>query len=110
MRMLASCSIVDLKRVIEAVKTNQDPLPEELYKPKGRLALAFVMVTMDAGMVLDDMTDIRQVKFYDNNKFEVEICPRVDQDKRRKWKNALAVPLNLDQVKRRFEYGKSDIH
>jgi len=94
--------MVDMKRVIEAVQTGQDPLPEELYKPKGKLALAFVILTMEAGMTLEDMVDIRQVKLWENNRFEADLFPRVDQAKRLKWKTALARSVPLDSTIRRL--------
>jgi len=104
LRILGSCSMVDMKRVIEAVKTGQDPLPEELYKPKGRLALAFVILTMEAGMELEDMVDIRQVKLWDNNRFEADLFPRVDKAKGLKWKAALEkCSVSLNSAMRRFK-------
>ena len=95
-RIFGSCSIVDLKRVIGVVQTGPDPFPEELYTPKGKLALAFVIFSMDAGMSLEDMADIREVKLWDDNCFEVQLFPRVDQEKRAKWKAALARPVPIN--------------
>ena len=92
--------MVDLKRVADVVKTNQDPLPPELYKPKGKIALAFVILSMEAGMGLEDMADIRQVIFWDNNRFEIHVFPRVSQAKRAKWKAALDRPVPSNPILR----------
>lgn len=94
--------MVDLKRVAEVVKTNQDPLPPDLYKPKGKLALAFVVLSMEVGMDLGDMADIRQVIFWDNNRFEIHVYPRVSQAKRAKWRAALDRPVSLNSTLRRL--------
>ena len=105
-RILGSCSAVDLKRVVEVVQTGQDPLPEELYKGSGKLALAFVIFSMDAGMSLEDMADIREVKLWNDSCFEAQLFPRVDQEKRAKWKAALARPVLINSKLRRIWVGQ----
>ena len=94
--------MVDLKRVIAAIKTNQDPLPEEFYKRKMRLALGFALISMDRGMALEDMLDLRQIIFWDNGRYELHIFPRVSQVKRAKWKAALDRPISFESAMRRL--------
>ncbi len=101
-RILSSCSIVDLKRVIEASKHDPDNLPASLYKPKGRLAVAFVLLAMESGMDLEDVKDIQEVKLWDNHRLEAKVFPRVDQAKRARWKAALARPLSINSTLRRL--------
>lgn len=94
--------MVDLKRVAEVIKTNQDPLPEEFYKPKMRLALGFVLISMERGLALEDMLDLRQIIFWDNGRYDIHIFPGVSQAKRAKWKAALDLPISFDSVMRRL--------
>lgn len=102
-RILGQCSTIDLRRVVEAVKANADPLPSELYKSKGRIALAFVILTMEAGMGIDDMADILEVKLWDNNTFQIRVKPDLSQDKRLRWRVALAHPVDIGPVLRKLQ-------
>lgn len=101
-RLLTSCTSVDLKRVLEAAKHDPDNLPDSLYKPKGRLAVAFVCLVTDYGMGLDDIADIKEVKLWDNHRLEARVFPRVNQAKRARWKAALARPLPINATIRRL--------
>lgn len=93
--------MVDLRRVREVVEKSLD-IPEELHKPKGKLALAFTILSMEAGMSLEDLADVKEVLLWDNQRFEIRLFPKVDQGKRAKWKAALARPVPLNSVLRRL--------
>ncbi|MDD5475474.1 MAG: hypothetical protein PHU03_03045 [Syntrophales bacterium] len=101
--ILGSCSSVDIRRVVNAVKDNADPLPEELYRAKGKLALALVLLAMESGMELDDMKDIRDAILWDNNRFEVRFYNTADFEKRRKWKAAMSRPVSVNNVIRKLQ-------
>lgn len=88
-RIIGSCTIVDLKRVIEAAAGDPEKIPEGLFKAKGKIALAFVLMAQEGGMSPGDLEDVKEVRLWSNGNLEAMFFPEVGMAKRAKWREAI---------------------